>query len=258
MYFLDRDLTMNNNVIYENAPIIEALINIQVKLPENISPLDLKKMEFFSNYSYLRKVSKTQIEIKQNNDDENKEISSIDEVYGYTFKNNDDERNICQLNIDCFTISQLSPYVNWEHFRREAKRVWDIYRLNYKPSEIKKIGVRYINRIDIPSPVVEIKDYLKTYPELSSDMPQVLSKFFMQIVTPVEVVGGFCIINQTITDPVVPETVSVILDIEVYKDFSSKTPQNDDEIWGIVENLRLEKNKVFEACITNKVRELIK
>jgi uncharacterized protein (TIGR04255 family) len=51
---------------------------------------------------------------------------------------------------------------------------------------ITRLVVRYINKIDIPLPVGDLKEYLRTFPEVSSDLPQGLSGYFLQLQIPQE------------------------------------------------------------------------
>jgi uncharacterized protein (TIGR04255 family) len=45
-----------------------------------------------------------------------------------------------------------------------------------------------------------------------------------------------------------------LLDVDVSRE--TDLPQNDDGLWDFVNKVRAHKNFVFEACITNRAREL--
>jgi uncharacterized protein (TIGR04255 family) len=77
--------------------------------------------------------------------------------------------------LDGFAMSRLAPYENWNAVRDEARRLWDIYRSIAKPSKLIRLAVRYINRIDMPLPLGDFKDYLRTVPDVSPDLPQGLA-----------------------------------------------------------------------------------
>jgi uncharacterized protein (TIGR04255 family) len=55
-----------------------------------------------------------------------------------------------------------------------------------------------------------------------------------------------------------PQTglVSVVLDIQFVS--GNNVPSEEDGIWQTFEQLRTKKNDVFEACITDAARELIR
>ena len=172
---------------------------------------------------------------------------------GYLFKSGD-ERQVFQGRLDGFTMSRLAPYECWETFRDEARRLWNVYRGAVSPQRVVRVAVRYTNRIDIPLPLRDFKDYLRTVPEVSTDLPQGLAGYFMRLDIPMEDIKSRCLLNEAIIEPAAPNVVSVVVDIDVLR--TEALPTEEDEIWRFIEELRVKKNSVFEACITDKAREL--
>jgi len=76
----------------------------------------------------------------------------------------------------------------------------------------------------------------------------------MQLTIPQEDIKSLTLINETIIAPVRRDSVSVVLDIDIFRIVDLPTDEND--IWGYFEQLHIRKNEVFEACITDKAREL--
>jgi uncharacterized protein (TIGR04255 family) len=64
------------------------------------------------------------------------------------------------------------------------------------------------------------------------------------------------VLSETIIEPAKPGVVSVVLDIDISK--SDDVPSNDNALWECFEELHMKKHEVFEACITERTRELIK
>ena len=122
------------------------------------------------------------------------------------------------------------------------------------PQRIVRVAVRYVNRIDIPLPLGDFNEYLRTVPEVSPDLPQGLAGYFMRLEIPMDDIKSRCLVNEAIIEPSVPNVVSVVLDIDVFR--TEDLPTEEDEIWSFIEDLRARKNSVFEACITDKAREL--
>jgi uncharacterized protein (TIGR04255 family) len=159
-----------------------------------------------------------------------------------------------QVRVDGCTFNRLEPYPGWHAFSSEAKEMWTGYLKDVRLRQLKRLALRYLNRYNIPGARVDLKDFFRTGPELSSDLPQVLDGFFMQSRVSLPEASSIVIINQTIVPPVVPDHQSFILDIELVR--TEGLPEGDD-IWPILENMRAWKNKVFEACITDRIREMI-
>jgi len=172
---------------------------------------------------------------------------------GYLYRSSDG-KYVLQTRINGFTLSRLPPYENWDSFRSEARRLWVIYKHIAKPVRATRVAVRSINRIDIP-PFTELKDYFKTFPEVSPDLPQSLTGYVMQLLIAQEDLGGMLSLIQAIVPPPRREVASINLDIDLYKESISEFA-SDTEIWEFLEVLRDRKNKVFEGCITDNARDL--
>jgi uncharacterized protein (TIGR04255 family) len=235
---------------YPKAPITEAVIDIRVELPPEVSLATLAEVQVGEESRYPSKASviNEQVQIAAGLG-----ASVSREELGLVFRS-DDEKYIFQARRDGFTMSRLAPYEDWETFRTESRRIWNRYRAVAKPAKIVRLAVRYINRIDIPLPVSEFGDYLRTLPEISRDMPQGLAGYFMQLNLPMDDIDSTAVINETITEPARPGVVSIVLDIDIFR--SVDVPSDEDEIWAFMDQLRTAKNQTFEASITDKAREL--
>ena len=77
----------------------------------------------------------------------------------------------------------------------------------------------------------------------------------MQLQIPFLKIEATCILTQATVRPSSPESVSVVLDIDMFRqrDFGG----NDADLWTFINKLHDAKNEIFEACITDKIREMI-
>jgi uncharacterized protein (TIGR04255 family) len=240
---------------YPKAPITEALIDLQVELPEGTTVTDLATVHVGLEAAYPTKKNRILGEVQAQVGNEGTTAAARSKHLGYVFMS-DDATQVFQARLDGFTMSRLAPYDSWEPFRNEAKRLWTVYCSVARPVKVTRLAVRYINRLDLPLPVADLKEYLRTVPEVSPDLPQNLAGYFMQLRIPQEDISSVLVVNQTIIDPVKPGVASVVLDNDIFRtdDFGI----NETEIWDFFEVLRKRKNDVFEACITDKARELFK
>jgi uncharacterized protein (TIGR04255 family) len=78
----------------------------------------------------------------------------------------------------------------------------------------------------------------------------------MQVTLPAPAVGGLVTLTETVAVPQVPGTTSLVFDLDLYR--TEQLPQDEDGLWNLLERFRDEKDAIFEACITDKTRELIK
>ncbi len=161
---------------------------------------------------------------------------------------------IFQPRLSGFSCGILHPYTNWEEFRSEAKRLWDLYKASARPQKLSRMGIRYVNRINIPLPIRDFRDYFRTYPELSSDIDPYLSGFFMQLQCPKIALQAVAIVTQGMIPSMSPNMVSILLDIDLSR--TVYLPTEEDELWNLFEKFRDCKNEIFEASITNRTRSL--
>jgi uncharacterized protein (TIGR04255 family) len=239
---------------YNRAPITEAIIDLQVKPRDGLTLSEVEHVRAGEEQSYpgIQQVTNVHGHLEVG---ERVAASAKQERTGLALASADNKQ-VAQARLDGFTFSRLAPYQEWESFRDEARRLWTLYRERTSPAEVTRLAVRYINRFDLPGPNIELKDFFRTTPEISPDLPQVLSSFFFRVVIPQDDLKGHLLISQTVVPPIRPDVFSVVLDIDLFRD--AEVPFREDGIWHFFEQLHDRKNHVFEACITDRARELIR
>lgn len=246
---------MANALHYPNAPITEAIIDMRVGFHDGIELQVLKQTSESINDEHPQEEGILEVigraELKPG---VGGSTSMHQNALGFK-RTNDERTQIVQFRRNGFTFSRLAPYDRWEPFRDEARRLWSCYRTMTNPAEIVRLEVRYINRIDVPAEQVELKDYFRTSPEISPDLPQQVEQFFMQLRLPQPELSGFALLNQTIVPPAHEGVTSIILDVDLFRD--REVPQEEECVWEFFEELHVAKNTIFEACITDTTRELI-
>ncbi len=238
---------------YPNAPIREAIIDIRVRLPEEATIADLARFNEPYRDIYPERfdtgVSELRFEAGGRPDG-----LVRDRTTGSAFASRDG-RQVVQARLDGFAFSRLWPYERWEPFRDEARRLWRDYRDRFRPRSVTRLGVRYINRLDLPLPA-DLKRYLRVYPEAPSDLSPSLSGLLMQLTIPQPDLPGFLILTEALIEPASPEHVSVLLDFDIYRD--QDVPEADEDLWQVFETLRMRKNDAFKACVTDLAKELFR
>ncbi len=245
---------MGKGLRFSKSPLTEAVLDIQVKPRDELTLIALEDIQKGHEAEYPTRQNRMYFQSEFSIDpDKPLSIASRSQI-GYNFVSVD-ERQIVQVGLNGFTFNRLVPYESWETFSAEARVWWNIYRNIAKPEAIIRLAVRYINRLDLPLPVEDLKDYLKTVPEISGDLSQELSGYFMQLRLPQDDIEGNLILSEALIAPVKPNAISVVLDIDLFRD--SKIPNNEEAIWEYFEQLRIKKNIIFLACITERTKELI-
>src|SRR5581483_1798697 len=103
-----------------------------------------------------------------------------------------------------------------EDLRDEVQRLWAVYQDIAKVRRITGLGVRYVNRIDLPGPALNLKEWLLTGPEVAEGMHQNLAGFTMQLLLPQpDLKSTVAVIREAVVAPPKPDLVSVVLDTDV-------------------------------------------
>ncbi len=234
---------------YARAPIAEAIIDIQIR-PVDLSPERLVEAvnPLKEEYPALDKIQQYTVELSKGMPAP-KEVNSA-----WVFKARNGKK-LWQSRADGFTFSLLAPYDTWAEFKRLARPAWDAYRGVIGNALVTSVSVRYVNQLNLPLPLADLNEYLKTVVTISPELPQGLSMMFVQLAIPDNQSHSIATITQTFVPPPTPSFASVILDIGAAR--QHQLPETDDDLWKIVDELREVKNRYFEGCITDATRKLI-
>lgn len=244
---------------FPNAPITEALIDIRVKLPPQT---DLAKLAVFHEAIKQRYPAKQErvswrghLEVKAST------VAQVSQSVaggpdGYLFTSADG-RQVIQARLDGFTFSRLKPYDKWESLRDEARELWQHYIRIASPETVTRIALRYINRIEIPLPIRDFKEYILTTPEIAPDLPQGLGSFFMRLVIPDAQAQAVAIVTETV-EPVDESSnqLPLIFDIDVFR--TTAFDVEGKALWETLDQLHDLKNDIFFKSITPKAKELFR
>lgn len=152
-------------------------------------------------------------------------------------------------------VSQLPDYPGWEVFFDRFKQDWSLWKREVGYQKIVRVGVRYINRLDLPAdgPVVDHEHYVNLFARTPDELgPATL--YGVQAIFRSESVDGLITINSGIVPSPLEGHLSIMFDIDVGGD--RDLPQRDEGLLSLLQEFRIEKNRVFEACITDRAREL--
>jgi uncharacterized protein (TIGR04255 family) len=244
--------------IYKNAPIKEAALDIRVR---SASDLDIEKLSMAKDSNYLelfRKPSKVQVRVEANNETQSASAAAENTLLGFAFRS-EDQKQIYQIRTDGFTHNRLAPYQEWDVFAAEARRLWNVYKNALNPEFIELAGLNYVNEIPVPVGV-DFSEYVKTYIEVPTGLPQSLNTFNFGYQLTIPEDGGFLFISQGYGPPKTEGFVNLILNIQTFKQLHLTASETSSEelLWSTLEALRKAKSEAFEACITDKVREMIR
>lgn len=242
------------------APIVEAVIDIRARPAVVLEEARLKpQLEAkLGSYQFLDSMQHIQIQQEVNLQGDAPVSPVIRHQLGWKglrFQSSD-KKHIAQFNRDGFVFSRLEPYESWEQLYEEGMRLWYVYVELVQPVEVHRIGLRYINRIQLPPDELRVEDYLEPAPMPPKGLDVPFYGFMHQ--DTLAIPGHPYAINviRTIQPPGAPgvQGLALILDIDAF------TTQGFELDEALLEQRLLEmrwlKNKVFFGSITPKSLKL--
>ena len=240
---------------YKYPPVTEAVIGIN--FTEVLSEALLKSVsdKLAKNYPIHQQIQNISVNLDLS-PQAGKDRKTITEVAEGHRRSSHDMTELALALPNSLVVSQLAPYPSWSIFSKRFIRDWKLLKKTLGYREVKRIGVRYINRIDIPvtGPLIQHEQFLNVFPQ----MPDMLSPLIagaVQTVSYFEDIKCKLTLNSGVVESPILNHTSFLLDLDLCREID--VPQNDKGIFELLEAMRLKKNQVFEACISQRARDEI-
>jgi len=238
-----------------HAPIVEAILDIGVLLPENTDINVLDSIKEFDDYildgHHFR--GSGMFEYKS---DEQKIISNASDpiIMGYRYKRKSQNTSF-QFRRDGFNFNMLKPYTRWDDFKQQAQEKWNKYKEYFKPDKITRVALRFINKIPFGERF-EPSDYFLTVPRLSPSLEKYdMNNLFCQITINNKDINAFSNITQGI-EVLGKDKSNFIFDIDVFSLYNGEI--DEDKLWSEFDNLRQFKNEIFFESVTEDTLDKFK
>lgn len=241
---------------YSHPPITEAVIEIRFAGDMDDRLLARVSNGFAPRYpgQKILKNLQVQVNVTDPSKQPTAQIAAGARVYR---RASPDETELVLITRSSLIISQLADYPGWELFFERFKEDWNNWKREVGYQKIIRVGMRYINRLDLPADgkVVDHEGYLNLSVRSPDGLgPTVL--YAAQVIFRSDRVGGLIAINTGVVPSPLESHLSIMLDIDLGRD--RDVPQNDPALLALLQDFRHEKNRVFESCITDRARELFR
>lgn len=238
---------------YLHPPIIDAII--ELKFATEITEAEKLKISkrFASNYEIVEDVVAQKISVAVNS----KSVSTTSLVVERIIKRSSiDEPHFVQIGDRILNVACGAPYEGWEALFERFCSCWAIAKKGMKFRPIERIGVRYINRLDLKpnrKGQVQYENYLRLRINLPKDF-QLIFDYNLMFQTSLEDIQCGVTVRSGPAPPAVPGRSSFLLDVDVWRDVD--VPQRENEVYELLGQMRQGKNSLFETFITDKARAL--
>lgn len=234
----------------KNPPIVEAIVDLRVVPRDDLTLGNLHELHARlgeENYAPPEKQLSVTVSVSGGGEERS------EKELGYIFRATDG-RTAIQAQLDGFAFSQLAPYRSWENLERSARANWTHYRDVALPKRVQRLSLRFINRIFLPKPVGELRDWFPYFPEFPLENSLGMSELFLRTVTHLEDVYVIAIVGMGLPHTF-SDAVPVTLDLDVISQVEFSL-EDDDALWNAFARLRRVKNESFYSYISAKTIRL--
>lgn len=238
---------------YKAAPITEAIV--EIKFATALEDDEKKRISdaLGAIYPIVAEQITVDVEVIMKAAESTAKID-VQKLRSRSFKrSNLDQDQLCIVGQGSILVSQLAPYPGWDRFFERVMATVDIANSKSAFRQRSRLGVRYINRLDLPldSKTIRYEDYFKIFVAAPEEMGPNIG-YAGRIQFPLSKIDGLMIIHSASAPSPLPRHAAFMLDIDI--GVTQNVPQKSDELAALLTAIRSEKNRAFEFSITDLAR----
>ena len=164
------------------------------------------------------------------------------------------ESRLIQIGDHVLAVHARPPYEGWEEFQPRILTALDALTGVAHAEQLSRIGLRYINFIEVPGTRIELQEYFSFRPFIGEGLPQNHGAFMLGCEFPFEKQASVCRATLTSAQPEKPDTAAFLFDLDFGTVPSSAVPHSEVPAWIMEAHRNVE--GLFEGCLTDKLRVL--
>ncbi|MCE9608960.1 MAG: TIGR04255 family protein [Chthoniobacter sp.] len=239
-----------SNFKYAKPPIQEAICEIHFNVDEALSSERIEHLKevWAAEYPDQKLNEEKGVKVEVGADG----VRVVEDKMGHRLVcRSNDACRLVQLSGRFLAVNQLKPYPGWEEGFRDTitARAGEV-QTRFGPFEIVRVGLRYINKIDVPQIPFAWEDWFNfrlPVPELKGAVRGPFQMRFEQ-----QLKGSCNLIVNCVSLPSVGDCTPVILDLDVV--WIGK-PASAAKLSKLLETVHAPHRLAFEAYLTDKLRE---
>lgn len=163
---------------------------------------------------------------------------------------NEDRTIVIQVAPNNLSIHQLHPYDGWYNFKERILEYLSIYEKAAHPTSLTRIGLRYVNHIELSPLELELEDYFRVLPQVPKPIPQIFPSFLLNVEVPYDSPRSNLRITFGTIVPRTPNNYAYLLDIDLSSINDTIPSSSEVSYWLEVAHGRIE--DAFNAAFTDK------
>ena len=238
---------------YKNPPVVEAIC--EFRLTQD-TPWDLTIPGLFyekvkANFPHREQRMVQEVELTLEPQGFQQRIRTSERILLFT----QDRKLLVQLGPRLLVVNALKPYPTWQGFKPRIEMAWRNLQEVVEVKGLERVGLRYINRVELPVQNMELKEYFEFYPFIGKRLPQQMVSFIASAEFPYVEGRDRCRVQLTpIPATKAGEKGTLVLDIDYFLARPRAVEASTVLTW--IEEAHSRVEEVFEGCITDRLRAL--
>lgn len=242
-----------NSTAYDKPPITEAVVEVRTDQLLDARELERCRERFKRQYAKVEVQNEVNVLVADTGT-----VSHAVKIIGYKLTAAS-AVDVLILQPGVLGTIRLAPYQGFDSLLAVAKENFETFTKIAGRRRISRLAIRTINRIDVPNKVFaqagSWSAFVKVQPSLPPEVAVAPQAYYINVQAPYAAGGGVKLNLQTgPVNTVLLDHQSLQLDVDV--SYEGEIPARIDEMWDKFSELRLTKNTIFEACITDAARKL--
>jgi len=242
--------------IYPRPPIVEAVVEFtfQDPLPSNalLTALEDRLKERYGGKKEKQEVVRVSARIEEQH-----VSTSTSREEHVTFLRTTDGLRLIGCGSDLLSLHVLAPYPGWESFEEQILEAVHALPDDIRQARVSSISVRYIDRLTLPPGAESPADFLTCLPLRPAGLPSTLAAFSVETQTADTETETFAQLRVAGAEGGdAEERFHVTYDLALQRRPREGFALADGKWKQVVDELHLKQREVFEASITDNMREL--
>jgi uncharacterized protein (TIGR04255 family) len=167
----------------------------------------------------------------------------------------EDGRRMVAIGPNALSIHTLRPYEGWNEFYGRIEQAFQSYLKVEKHVGVRRIALRYINKIAIPGTSILLDEYFTAAPQTPGGFSN-MTAFTTRVETQFEDLPiRLTFALSDISSPSSAEKFEILLDLNINQDWIEEPLPIGDALSHLGE-LKQREGQAFESLITDRTREL--
>ncbi len=237
---------------YKNAPVVEAVFELRLKHDEamDLTAPGLMFDKINKDFPLKEQRQLKELEIKLGPEGQETTPRILERMFFLT----GDRLQFIQVGSNLMAVHCVKPYPTWSVFRQRIEQALSALRGITDIGEPGRLGLRYINRIEIPSAKIDIDEYFEFGPHIGDRLPQTLAGFALSVLQPFRDGRDLCRTQLVNVLAETPGSSAYILDFDYF--LANPGNVNPDLLMQWVEEAHMEVRRLFDGCITGKLMDV--